>query len=91
MPLALPRHCRPFPLPILTPAARDMFVEQFRVSRGTLFDVLRAERDLLEAALAMAQASYEYDVARFTLLSRRGGLIGHFGLTAATEAEALSR
>ena len=71
--------------------ARDMFVEQFRVSRGTLFDVLRAERDLLEAALAMAQASYEYDVARFTLLSRRGGLIGHFGLTAATEAEALSR
>jgi len=63
--------------------ARDLFVEQFRVSRGTLFDVLRAERDLLDTALALAQSSYELDVARFTLLGRQGGLIERFGLTPA--------
>ena len=80
-------------LPPLTAAyldalrARDLFVEQFRVSRGTLFDVLRAERDLLETALALAQTSYEHDIARFTLLARRGGLIEHFGLTPAILSE----
>lgn len=63
--------------------ARDLFVEQFRVSRGTLFDVLRAERDLLDTALALAQTNYELDVARFTLLARQGGLIERFGLTPA--------
>jgi outer membrane protein, adhesin transport system len=63
--------------------ARDLFVEQFRVSRGTLFDVLRAESDLRDAALALAQANYEYDIAVFALLSRKGGLIEYFGLTPA--------
>jgi adhesin transport system outer membrane protein len=63
--------------------ARDLFAEQFRVSRGTLFDVLRAERDMVEAALNVAQTSYELDVARFRLLARRGGLIEHFGMTPA--------
>lgn len=79
-------------LPPLTTAyldsrrARDLFAEQFRVSRGSLFDVLRAERDLLEAALALARASYDLDVSRFTLLARRGGLIEYFGLTPAVVA-----
>ncbi len=63
--------------------ARDLFAEQFRVSRGTLFDVLRAEQDLLDTALTLAQTSYDLDVARFTVLARRGGLIERFGLTAA--------
>lgn len=63
--------------------ARDLFAEKFRVSRGSLFDVLRAERDLLEAALSLAQTSYDLDVARFTLLARRGGLIERFGMTPA--------
>ncbi|MBC7521729.1 MAG: TolC family protein [Sandarakinorhabdus sp.] len=63
--------------------ARDLFAEQFRVSRGTLFDVLRAERDLVEAALNVAQTSYDLDVARFRLLARRGGLIEHFGMAPA--------
>ena len=72
--------------------ARDLFAEQFRVSRGSLFDVLRAERDLLDAAVALAQTSYEADVARFTLLARHGGLIEHFGLTPAViTAEGASR
>ncbi len=63
--------------------ARDLYAEQFRVSRGTLFDVLRAERDLLDAALALARANYDLDVARFTLLARQGGLIERFGMTPA--------
>jgi outer membrane protein, adhesin transport system len=63
--------------------ARDLFAEQFRVSRGTLFDVLRAERDLLDAALTLAKTEYDLDVARFTLLARQGGLIERFGMTPA--------
>lgn len=66
--------------------ARDLYTEQFRVSRGVLFDVLRAERDLLEAALALARANYDLDVARFTLLARQGGLIERFGMTPAVVA-----
>lgn len=56
------------------------FVEQLRVSRGSLFDVLRAERDVLDAALALTKTEYDLDVARFTLLARQGGLIEHFGM-----------
>jgi adhesin transport system outer membrane protein len=63
--------------------ARDLFAEQFRVSRGTLFDVLQAERDLLDAALMLARSQYELDLARLTLLARRGGMIEAFGLTPA--------
>jgi adhesin transport system outer membrane protein len=63
--------------------ARDLFVEQFRVSRGTLFDVLRAERDLLDAALALSRATYDLDVARFNLLAKQNGLIERFGLSPA--------
>ena len=59
--------------------ARDLFAEQFKVSRGSLFDVLRAERDLLDAALTLARTEYDLDVARFTLLARHGGLIERFG------------
>ena len=68
--------------------ARDLFAEQFRVSRGSLFDVLRAERDVLDAALALAQTEYDLDVARFTLLARQGGLIEHFGMTPAVAPSA---
>lgn len=66
--------------------ARDLFAEQFRVSRGTLFDVLQAERDLLDSALALAQATYDLDVAHFVLLARTGGLIEGFGMTPAVLA-----
>lgn len=68
--------------------ARDLFVEQFRVLRGTLFDVLRAERDLLDAALALSRTTYDLDVARFTLLARQNGLIERFGITPAATAAA---
>jgi adhesin transport system outer membrane protein len=67
--------------------ARDLFAEQFRVSRGTLFDVLRAEQDLVDAAQALARTSYDLDIARFTLYARRGGLIERFGIAPAVVAE----
>ncbi len=67
--------------------ARDLFAEQFRVSRGTLFDVLRAEQDLLNSAFSLAQTHYDLDVAEFTLLARRGGLIEYFGMAPAVTAE----
>ena len=67
--------------------ARDLYVEQFRVSRGTLFDVLRAERDLLEAALGLARTNYDLDIARFTLLARQNGLMPRFGIAPAASAD----
>ncbi len=67
--------------------ARDLFAEQFKVSRGSLFDVLRAERDVLDAALVLARTEYDLDIARFTLLARQGGLIERFGMTPAVTTE----
>ena len=53
------------------------------MSRGTLFDVLRAERDLLDAALALSRTTYDLDVARFNLLAKQNGLMERFGLSPA--------
>jgi outer membrane protein, adhesin transport system len=60
--------------------ARDMFVGQFRVSRGTLLDLLRAEQDYFNAAANYLQGAVELDVARYTLLARTGELLPVFGL-----------
>jgi adhesin transport system outer membrane protein len=60
--------------------SRDMFVEQFHVSRGTLLDLLRAEQDYFNAAANYLQGAVELDVARYTLLARTGELLPVFGL-----------
>lgn len=60
---------------------RDLFVEQFKVSRGTLLDVLQAEQDYFEAATAYLQGATELDVARHVLLDRTGELLGHFNVS----------
>lgn len=57
---------------------RDLFVEQFKVSRGTLLDVLQAEQDYFEAAAAYLQGMTELDVARNILLDRTGELLDNF-------------
>jgi len=57
---------------------RDLFVEQFKVSRGSLLDVLQAELDYFEAAQAYLQGATELDVARHVLLDRTGELLDHF-------------
>ena len=55
--------------------SRDVLVERFLASRGTLFDVVAAEDAYFEAAAAYIQALSELDAARYILLSRTGGLL----------------
>jgi len=55
--------------------SRDVLVERFRASRGTLFDVLSAEDNLFQAATAYVQTLTELDTARYVLLSRSGRLL----------------
>jgi outer membrane protein, adhesin transport system len=54
---------------------RDAVVERFRVSRGTLFDVLDAEDRFFDAAANYIQGLSEYDSARYVLLARSGQLL----------------
>lgn len=56
-------------------AARDLLSLRFAAARGTLFDVLTAEREALEASLALVEAELQLDVARWVLLARRGTLL----------------
>lgn len=55
--------------------ARDLFAARFAAARGTLFDLLAAEREQFEAGLALADAELRLDVARWLLLARRGTLL----------------
>ncbi len=59
---------------------RDAVVERFRVSRGTLFDVLDAEDRFFDAAANYIQGLSEYDSARYVLLARSGQLLGALDL-----------
>lgn len=61
--------------------ARDVTVEQFRVSRGSLLDVLRVEDDFVSSASSYLQGAVERDLARYTLLSRTGEILPLFGVT----------
>jgi adhesin transport system outer membrane protein len=62
--------------------ARDLFAERFRVSRGSLFDVLVAEREFFENALVLMDAEYRRDVAAWVLRARQGRLLELFPDTA---------
>jgi adhesin transport system outer membrane protein len=55
--------------------SRDVLFERFRVSRGTLFDVLEANDAYFETAVAYVQALSELDAARYVLLMRTGRLL----------------
>ena len=55
--------------------ARHLFGVRFAAARGTLFDLLAAERDALESGLALADAEIRLDVARWLILARRGSLL----------------
>lgn len=55
--------------------ARDLFAARFSAARGTLFDLLAAEREVLDAALALTEAELRLDVARWLLLARAGQLL----------------
>lgn len=55
--------------------SRDVIIERFRASRGTLFDVAIAEDAYFDSATAYIQSLTELDAARYVLLSRTGRLL----------------
>ena len=55
--------------------ARDLFAVRFSAARGTLFDLLTAEREQFEAGQQLVEAELRLDVARWLLLARRGTLL----------------
>lgn len=55
--------------------SRDVLTERFRVSRGTLVDVLTAESNYFGVAARYVQSVIELDTARYTLLARTGKLL----------------
>ncbi|HEY5722238.1 MAG TPA: TolC family protein [Allosphingosinicella sp.] len=65
---------------IASRTSRDVLVERFLASRGTLFDVVAAEDAYFESAVAYIQALSELDAARYVLLSRTGGLLDVLGI-----------
>ena len=59
---------------------RDAYAEQFRVSRGTLIELLRAEADYRNTAAALVQSTIDLDVARFVLLARTAEILPAAGI-----------
>ncbi|RME68503.1 MAG: hypothetical protein D6782_01035 [Alphaproteobacteria bacterium] len=55
--------------------ARAIYLEQFRVARGTLLDVLEAEDDYFNAAVVYLRGLIEAEMARFRLLAQTGELL----------------
>ncbi len=66
--------------------SRDVIAERFRVSRGTLFDILSAEENLLNAATSYIRTLTELDTARYALLSRTGRLLPALELEQASKS-----
>lgn len=59
---------------------RDLYVEQFRVARGSLIELLRAESDFHDAAVAYVRGVAQADAARYTLLARTGAILPALGV-----------
>lgn len=55
--------------------SRDVLAERFRVSRGTLFDLLIAQNNYFGIAARYIQTVIELDTARYALLARTGRLL----------------
>ena len=60
--------------------ARDFFVEQFKVARGSLLDLLQAEQDSFETMVDYARAQNQLEAARYALLARTGELLPGLGI-----------
>jgi adhesin transport system outer membrane protein len=60
--------------------SRDVLAERFRVSRGTLFDVLTAETNYFNVAARYIQTVAELDTARYVLLARTARLLPTLGI-----------
>lgn len=66
--------------------SRDSYVEQFRVSRGTLIELLRSEQDYFASAANYLQGVVDRDVARYTLLARTGEILPLAGIKLSASA-----
>ncbi len=64
--------------------ARDVTAEQYRLSRGSLLDLLRVEQEFSASAAALLRGSFERDLARYALLARTGALLPLLGLNPET-------
>ncbi|MDB5694914.1 MAG: TolC family protein [Sphingomonas bacterium] len=67
--------------------SRDVLAERFRVSRGTLFDLLGAESNYFGVAARYIQTTIELDTARYVLLARTGQLLPALGIEPAAEQD----
>jgi adhesin transport system outer membrane protein len=65
---------------IATRQSRDVLAERFRVARGTLFDLLASETNYFNVAARYVETVTELDIARYTLLARRGKLLEAFDI-----------
>lgn len=57
---------------------RDLVLERYRVARGDLIDVLQAENDYFESAVAYITGLANRDLAAFALMEHTGDLIRFF-------------
>jgi adhesin transport system outer membrane protein len=60
--------------------SRDVLIERFINSRGSLFDVVASEDEYFEQATAFIRSLSELDAARYVLLSRTGKLLDTLGI-----------
>lgn len=60
--------------------SRDVLAERFRVTRGTLFDLLNAESNYFAVATRYILTVIELDSARYALLARTGRLLPLLGI-----------
>lgn len=63
--------------------SRDVLAERFRVSRGTVFDLLAAQSNYFGVAARYVQTVIELDTARYALLARTGRLLPALGIQSA--------
>jgi adhesin transport system outer membrane protein len=64
--------------------SRDVLAERFRVSRGTVFDLLGAQSNYFGVAARYLQTVIELDTARYALLARTGRLLSVLGIPSNT-------
>lgn len=65
---------------LATRQSRDVLAERFRVARGSLFDLLGAEANYFNVAARYVETVTELDIARYSLLARRGKLLDAFDI-----------
>ncbi|MGE0410067.1 MAG: TolC family protein, partial [Amphiplicatus sp.] len=58
--------------------ARDLIAERFRVARGDLIDLLQAENDYFESAVAYIAGLADRDMATYELMEHTGDLLRYF-------------